>query len=174
MENYFFYASTLILAPITTLIVFNYKSIVNFAIKSLQYNPGEGEIYKKSNFKTKVKNYYIKNPDHHFRLNYIKSPFFDMVIGFFIKDIDIKYNMMVSRDYFQTKYKDQEFYKLFNHGMGFIDDIYETKNIKKGNLYGFMKCLTEDKIYLFVMEPGKIDLHKLFKDYEDELLNGID
>lgn len=174
MEDCLFYFGTLIVAPITTLVVLNYQNIANYVIKSLHYSPGEGEIYKKSNPKTKVKNYYIKNPEHHFRLNYVKSPFFDMNMGFYKKDIDIKDSMMVSRDYFETKYKDEEYYKLVNYGMGFIDDVYETKNIKKGKLYGFMKCLTEDKVYLFVIEAGKIDLHQLFKDYENELLDGLD
>ena len=174
MEDFFLYTSALIVVPVATLAIINYKNIVNYAIKSLQYFPGEGEIYKKSNPKTKVTNYYIKNPDHHFRLNYIKSPFFDMVIGFFKKDINIKHNMMVTRDYFDTNYKEEPNYQIKNYGMGFIDDVYETKNIKKGNLYGYVKCLTEDKVYLFIVEPGKIDFNILFKEYEDELLNGLD
>lgn len=170
----YLFCSSLILSPLIGLIIYKYQQITNYLIKSLNYYPGEGEIYKKQNPGTKKANYFIRNPNHDFRLNYITAPFFDMSIGLFTKDINIEENIMVTRDFFDKNYKEQKKHNLVNWKNGFIVDIYDTKNIKKGNLYGYIKCLTEEKIYLFVVKEGIFDLNKIFKEYENELLNGID
>lgn len=173
MNNYILYSGAFF-TPIAVVLSYNFNKIYDYLIKSLQYWPGEGEIYKKNNLKTKATCYYIRNPDRDIRLNYVKSPYFDMNIAIFKKDIDIKNQMFVSKDYFDVKYAQEEKIIVPNQGMGFIDDIYHTRNIKKGKLYGYIRCLTEDKVFMFIVEEGNFDLKIIFKDYEDEILNGVD
>jgi len=163
--DYFF--PTLTVATLG-LAVYNYVAITNYFIRFLLHSPGQGEIIKKVNPKIKTTNYHIKSPEHDFRLNYIKTPCFDLDISFFVNDIEYE-NSFISISDFEKKYGDEKFYKLPNYGMGVIDDVYNTRNIKKGNLYGFIKIMTENRIYMFTVVEGLIDVKNIFDKYEDEL-----
>ena len=69
--------------PVVGFIAINYDKIANYLIKSLSYYPGEGEIYRKNNPKLKTNNFFIRNPEHDYRLNYIKTPSFDTSVCLF-------------------------------------------------------------------------------------------
>lgn len=148
--------------------VYNCVAITNCCIRFLLYSPGQGEIYKKNNPYLKTTNYYIRNPEHDFRLNYVKTPCFDMDVGFFLSNIKFE-NKFISTKQFEEKYSKEKVYKLKNHGMGVINDIYHTNNIKKGQLYGFINIMTEDQIYIFIIEEGHVDIKSIFDQYEEEL-----
>ena len=129
-------------------------------LKFLEYNPGEGEIYKKR------KEYYIRTPETDIRLNYHKTPFFDINIYYF-KNNAILETGKISKADFIEKYKDLVVYKLLNVGMGVVDDVYYTKNLSKGDLYGYISSYTEDSIYIFKIEKGIIDLNLVFNEYKE-------
>jgi hypothetical protein len=148
--------------PVVGFMVINYDKIANYVIKSLYYSPGEGEIYKKGK-----NNFYIRNPEHDYRLNYIKTPSFDMSIHLFKKDIVVEDSSITFPD-FVIKYGTEKTLRMENHYMGIIDDIYHTSNFKKGRVYGYIRSLTDDMIYIFVIEEGPIDFRKIFIDYEKE------
>ena len=167
------YFYPLAVVGITGFVTYNFLHIVNYAIKAMLYSPGEGEIYKKFNPYLKTNNYFIKSPDRNFRLNYVKTPCFDVDVGFFVKNI--KYDdVFMDNDVFEEKFSGEKIYNLHSYGMGVIEDVYHTKNIKRGNLYGFIKMLTEEEVYLFEIEEGPIDLVKVFEQYEEDLYIDVD
>lgn len=138
-----------------------YNKIVNYTIKTMYYYPGEGEIFK-------VKNRcYIKYPEGNIRLNYIKLPDIDNTVGLFYSagtsDIDIEYSISE----FKNKFGEEDIYLLQKYSTGIIDDVYHTKNIKKGDVYGFIKTPLEDNVYIFKLEEGIIDFEKVFKEYKN-------
>ena len=168
--DYFFPTLTLATLGVVT---YNCEAIINYFIKFLLYYPGEGEIFKKVNPKIKVNSYHIRSPEHNFRLNYEKTPFIDLDVSFFINDIEYQ-DVFIERSEFEKKYGREKIYKLPAYGMGVINDVYYTKNIKKGKLYGFIEMLTDDTIYMFDVEEGIIDLKDIFLRYEEEVFGNED
>lgn len=148
---------------LSSIITYNYKSITNYALKILEYYPGEGEIYKKR------KNYFIKNPERDLRLNYIKMPCFDINVYYFKNIKAIKPQVgRIDKSIFYSIYEDVNFYKLRNKGTGIIEDVYYTNNLTDGDLYGYISSYTEEDIYIFKIEKGIIDLKKVFEEYLEE------
>ncbi len=154
--------------PVVGFIAINYDKIANYLIKSLSYYPGEGEIYRKNNPKLKTNNFFIRNPEHDYRLNYIKTPSFDTSVCLFKGDIEIQDTLITNLEFF-NRYGHEKKVIMQSYYMGIIDDIYHTSNFKKGKVYGYIKSLTDNNVYLFVIEEGTIDFRKVFKDYEKEI-----
>lgn len=163
------YYYTGILVPIVGLVIYNISSITNYVIKALNYAPGEGEIYKKVNPRLKTTNYFIKNPDHGYRLNYLKKPNFDMSVYYFADNLDFEDNFFIHQDDFCKKYGKMQKIRLPEHGMGIIEDVYYTENFKRGPIYGCITSLTEDMIFMFKINEGQIDLKNIFYTYETEI-----
>ena len=141
-------------------LAYNYKNVINYSLKFLEYNPGEGEIYKKR------KEYFLRTPGTDMRLNYHKTPFFDINVYYFKNDFVPETGKITKKDFIE-KYGDLVIYKLLNVGMGVIEDVYYTRNLSKGDLYGYISSYTEDSIYIFKIQKGVIDLEKVFDEYRE-------
>lgn len=126
----------------------------------VKYMPGQGKIYNHG------QDLYICNKEEDIRLNYIKARNLDMHVNLFLKDIEMPTDSILDKDDFNNRFKNQPIISLREFSLGFIDDIYHTKNIKHGNVYGYINCDTEDMIYVFKIEEGVIDFEKIFNEYE--------
>lgn len=141
-------------------------AIVNYAIDSLMYSPGEGKIYSVMNPLTKRKQVYIKTPGDHFRLNFIKTPSLDMSVHLFKNNIELDADKLMTRDVFNGLYKFYPAITLTEHSLGIIDDVYHTRNIKRGDVYGYISSITEDMIFVFKIREGAINFEDIFERYE--------
>jgi len=137
-----------------------YNHLVNYTFKAMYYYPGEGEIFKIKN------NCYIKHPGINLRLNLIRLPDIDNMVGLFYDDVEIKEENLTFEE-FDKIYKDKDFYTLYKYSTGVINDVYHTKNIKKGKVFGFIKSPLDDDVYMFKIEEGLIDFEKIFEDYKE-------
>lgn len=152
------------LSVTATALVFKYsKSIFNYAIKFLDNRPGQGEILKKR------RDYFIKTKNENIKLNYIRSPTFDINVSYFL-DVDDLIIGKYPKEEFLEKTKNLRRYNLMLKGTGVIEDVYRTTKIKKGSLYGYVDSFTEDSIYVFEIKEGMIDLRKVFNEFEEIFL----
>ena len=141
-------------------------AVINYGINLMLYKPGEGKLYTEFNPFTKRKQIYIKNPERDIRLNFIKTPSLDMSVYIFEENVYWTANRLINKDEFQLRYNNNSVIKLREHALGIIDDVYHTRNIKKGYLYGYISSMTEDLIYVFRIDEGLVNFHKIFEDYE--------
>ena len=102
----------------------------------VRYSPGEGKIYSYG------ENFYIQNKEEDIRLNYIQGPNLDSHVYLFLKDIEMPKNNIINPEDFKENYGNQKVIPLREFSLGFIDDIYHTKNIKHGNVYGYISLMS--------------------------------
>ena len=153
-----YYLLTGFAAGIIATVAYNYKQISNYAIKLLEFYPGEGEVFKQR------KDYYVRTPEVDIRLNYYKTPSFDINVCYFKTDETLATGK-IDRESFVENYGNLKIYRLLNKGLGVIEDVYKTKNLVEGDLYGYISSYTEDDVYVFKIEEGLIDLDLVFEEY---------
>ena len=162
------YYHILITSSIAIPIIYYWEKICNTVLKYTLKTPGVGSINIVK--KGKKRRVVVDTELGKFKIPFYKLPCLEMDVNFFLETDIIDKNVMIPREEFREKYGELSYGTLRRFDTGILTDVVRCEDFfNKKEIFGFIDCLFEDKIFLFHITDVFIDYDELFSDYEKML-----